>query len=114
MKRQMKNKLYYSPKALNDLDDIWEYIRTELKNPNAADNVVSKIMDTVDRLQDFAEIGAPLCTISDVETNYRFLISGVYMVFYRPDKNIVFIDRILYGRRDYLQILFPNLQEETE
>ena len=30
--------LKYSPEALKDLDDIWEYIHSELSNPEAADH----------------------------------------------------------------------------
>ena len=34
------------------------------------------------------------------------------MVFYRVSDKDVFIDRVLYGRRDYLRILFADTQEE--
>ena len=39
--------LKYSPEALKDLDDIWEYIRSELSNPDAADNTVNAIQKSV-------------------------------------------------------------------
>ncbi|KLU59023.1 hypothetical protein CEB3_c50430 [Peptococcaceae bacterium CEB3] len=34
------------------------------------------------------------------------------LAFYRIDSTNVFIDRILYGRRDYLHILFQSIQEK--
>ena len=105
----MKNNIYYSPEAQNDLDEIWEYISVELCNPQAAENTVNKIMDTVDELKDFSEIGALLSSVTEVESDYRFLISGNYMIFYRVIDKEVYIDRVLYGRRDYLRILFPDL-----
>lgn len=105
----MKNNIYYSPEAQNDLDEIWEYISVELCNPQAAENTVNKIMDTVDELKDFSEIGALLSSVTEVESDYRFLISGNYMIFYRVIDTDVYIDRVLYGRRDYLRILFPDL-----
>ncbi|MCD8340661.1 MAG: type II toxin-antitoxin system RelE/ParE family toxin [Clostridiales bacterium] len=104
----MKNKLHYSPDALRDLDEIWEYIQMELSNPSAAANVVNGILDTLDRLEDFAEMGAPLSSVADVESNYRFIQSGNYLAFYRPEGTDIYIDRILYGRRDYLRILFDK------
>lgn len=110
----MKNKLHYSPEALNDLDEAWEYIMMDLGNPDAAENVVNRIMDTIDRLVDFAELGALLSSVTDVETDYRFLLSENYMIFYRLEETDVYIDRILYGKRDYLRILLSNLPEETE
>ncbi|MBD5543383.1 MAG: type II toxin-antitoxin system RelE/ParE family toxin [Lachnospiraceae bacterium] len=107
----MKNNIHYSPQARNDLDEIWEYISFELCNPQAAENSVNKIMDTVDELENFLEIGVPLSSVTDVESDYRFLVSGNYMVFYRVIMQDVYIDRVLYGRRDYLRILFPDLSQ---
>ncbi|MCI8613842.1 MAG: type II toxin-antitoxin system RelE/ParE family toxin [Lachnospiraceae bacterium] len=46
----MKNNIHYSPEARNDLNEIWEYITFELCNPQAVENTVHKIMDTVDEL----------------------------------------------------------------
>ncbi len=104
----MKNSIHYSPKAQNDLDEIWEYISFELCNPQAAENTVNKIMDTVDKLESFSETGALLSSVIDIESDYRFLTCGNYMVFYRVNEQDVYIDRVLYGRRDYLRILFPE------
>ena len=105
----MKNSIHYSPEAQNDLDDILEYISFELCNPQAAELSINKIMDTVDELENFSEIGAPLSSVTDLESDYRFLTSGNYMVFYHVHGHDVYIDRVLYGRRDYLRILFPDL-----
>ena len=96
----MKNSIHYSPEAQNDLDEIWEYITFELCNPQAAENTVNKIMDTVDELENFSEIGDPVSAVTDIESDYRFLTSGNYMVFYRVNGQDVYIDRVLYGRRD--------------
>jgi len=41
-------------------------------------------------------------------TDYRFLVCGNYLAFYRYKDATVYVDRILYGRRDYLKILFPE------
>ena len=107
----MKNNIHYSPEAQNDFDEIWEYISFELCNPQAAENTVNKIMDAVDELECFSEIGTLLSSATDVESDYHFLTSGNYMVFYRVNGQDVYIDRVLYGRRDYLRILFPDLPQ---
>ncbi len=110
----MKNNIHYSPESRRDLDDIWDYIVSELQNRSAAERVVERIMDAVDQLKSFAEIGTPLSSIVDVGTEYRFLVSGNYMTFYRVQGNDVFIDRVLYGRSDYMSALFKDLlREET-
>ena len=104
----MKNKIYYSSKAQNDLDEIWEYISIELCNPLAAENTINHILDTVDKLENFSKIGAQLSSVTKMENDYHFLVSGNYMIFYRAIEQDVYIDRILYGKRDYLRILFPE------
>ena len=79
----MKNRIHYSPGSCRDLDDILNYIVLELQNRSAAERVIDRIMDAVDQLKSFAELGTPLSSIVDVGTDYRFLVSGNYMVFYR-------------------------------
>ena len=110
----MKNKIHYSPESRLDLDDIWDYIVSELQNRSAAERVIDRIIDAVDPLKNFAEMGTPLSSIADIGTDYRFLVSGNYMVFYRVQGNDVYIDRVLYGRSDYMSVLFKDLlREET-
>ncbi len=67
------NKLLYSPEALNDLDEIWTYINNELQNPAAAQKNVSDTLDAIEKLQDFAELGPLLSSITEFESDYRFM-----------------------------------------
>ena len=108
----MKNKIHYSSESRRDLDDIWDYIVSELQNRSAAERVLDRIMDAVDQLESFAKMGTLLSSIADVGTDYRFLVSGNYMVFYRVQGNDVYIDRVLYGRSNYMSILFNDLLGE--
>ena len=95
------------------MDEIWDYIVLELQSPSAAENTVNRILDAVDQLADFAEIGASLSSIAEVESDYRVLVTGSYLTFYRTQGNKVYIDRILYGRRDYLRILFEGMTDDA-
>ena len=106
------NKLHLSPEAQEDLSEIKAYIAEDLENPQAALSTITKITKTIRILQDHALIGTPLSAVADVNSDYRYLVSGNYMVFYRVAGKDVFIDRVLYGRRDYLRILFADTQEE--
>ena len=108
----MKYKIHYTKESRRDLDEIWDYISSELQNTSSAERTVNRIMDDVDRLADFAEIGAPLSSIADVDSDYRFLVTGSYLTFYRVYGSDIYVDRILYGRRDYLRILFDKLQDD--
>ena len=108
-------KVRYSGASIMDLEQIGDYIAEELNSPQAALNMVNKIQDTIDKLADFPLIGTPLSSVAEVDADYRCLVCGNYLAFYRPMETEVLIDRILYGRRDYLAILFGNLpQDEAE
>lgn len=114
MQEQRKNKIHYSIESRRDLDGVWDYIVSELQNPSAAENVVGRIMDDIDRLAYHGLIGTPLSSVADVDGDYRFLVSGNYMAFYRANGNNIYIDRILYGRRDYLRVLLPDSPGTTD
>lgn len=111
------NKINLSHEAQNDLAEIKRYISKELENPSAATNTIKRITQTIRILQNHAEAGALLSSIANVNCNYRFLFSGNYMIFYRINEHDIYVDRVLYGRRDYLRILFgdrlhPDEEEE--
>ena len=98
----------FSPESLRDLQEIKAYIAEELENPVAADSTVSGILDKIRSLSDFPEMGGRLSAVTGIETGYRYLVCGSYMVFYRIKSGAVLIVRILYGRRNYLDILFEK------
>jgi len=105
----MKHKLHYSARARKDLDEIWDHIVTDLGNPIAAKNTVNRILDDIDLLADFPEMGTILKNITHIVTDYRYIVSGNYMAFYRVYDKTVYIVRILYGRRDYMRVLFGDM-----
>lgn len=96
----------FSPEAITDLQQTKAYITEELCNEQAAVNTVANITRRIRMLADFPEIGAPLSSIIDFETDYRFLVCGNYTAFYRTENQTVNIVRVLYGRRNFMQILF--------
>ncbi|GBF10759.1 type II toxin-antitoxin system RelE/ParE family toxin [Tepidibacillus infernus] len=107
-------KLKISPEAKDDLAQIKDYISKELGNPQAAINLVSKITKKIRGLTEYSGIGAPLSSVLDIQIDYRFLVCDNYLIFYRYEDGIVFVSRILYGRRNYTRILFGDLHEDEE
>lgn len=102
------NNLHLSEEAQNDLLEIKAYIEEDLLNPSAALATVSRIIKSLRILQNHAQAGALLSSIADIESDYRFIVSGNYISFYRAYGREVYIDRILYARRDYMRILFGD------
>ncbi len=109
------NNLHLSKEVQNDLAEIKTYITEELENPDAALATVSRITKKIRVLKNQAYVGTSLSSVADTESDYRFLVSGNYLVFYRVYGKDVYIDRVLYCRRDYIRILFGDAQaDETD
>lgn len=100
------NKLLLSSEAQNDLLEIREYISIELENPDAAGRTLSRITQRLRMLEAHGELGAPL------RDGYRYLVCGNYLAFYRYRQGVVYVARILYGRRDYMRVLFEDEIED--
>ena len=102
------NKLHLSEEVQNDLLEIKTYIEEELLNPSAALATVSKITK---KSPYFAEPRSGR-SFAIFDCRYReqlsIYLSGNYISFYRAYGNEVYIDRILYARRDYMRILFGD------
>ena len=107
-------KIRVTPAALNDLKDIKSYIEKDLLNPTAANNVIKRIIDDYSCLEDSPYMGLLLSAKVPFDTDYRFIVSGSYLVSYKVDGDYVSIYRILYGRRDYLRIIFNDINLTDE
>lgn len=99
--------LKFTPKAEEDLDQIYEYIFNTLFAESAANNLINKMEKEILRLKEFPfscsyVIDEPLKT-----RGYRKLIVDNYLVFYLVNKaeEQVVIMRILYGASKYQNIL---------
>lgn len=102
----MKVSVKFSPEALKDLDEIYDYIANVLKSPDTADNTINKILDKTDLLSANPEIGTQLFFENDLYSGYRYMVSDNHLAFYRISADSVFVDRVIYGKRDYMKILF--------
>lgn len=105
----MQSNIRYSPRALKDLDQIWDYIELDLYNSSAAQNIVNGIIDKIESIALFPESGAKLEFENGLDSGYRYVVYKKYMVFYRTNtENIIFIDRVIYSGRDYMRLLFSK------
>lgn len=99
--------------ACSDLREAADYISSQLHNQSAALRIVEKIKRSVFQLRDFPEMGTPVLSLKQ-RLVYRYIICGNYMIFYHIENAVVHIDRVLYGRRDYLALLFGDSLEDDE
>ncbi|WP_373483814.1 type II toxin-antitoxin system RelE/ParE family toxin [Acetobacterium sp.] len=105
-------RLQISPEARDDLSQIKDYISEELCNPQAAMELIGKITAKMRILIDHPQIGPTLTARIGMQTNYRYLTCENYLIFYWYENDLVFVSRILYGRRDYMRVLFKDLLDQ--
>ena len=105
------NTLAISPEAKKDLKEIKGYIAETLGNPDAALAVVTRIIHGIKKLRMMPSACPSLATKIPFNTDYRYLVCGNYLAFYRYEDKTIFVDRILYGKRDYVKVLFPECSQ---
>ena len=73
--------LLYSPLAQRDLDEIFDYIATELENPSSAAGTVNAILDAAESLVGFPYTGSPVRGLPFTAEEYRFTNTRNYRIF---------------------------------
>jgi toxin ParE1/3/4 len=96
-------KIRYLSPAVNDLDDIFNYIMRD--NPSAAVSLLEKFDHSISQLAINPEIGVIPKDDRLKKLGYRMLIIGKYLVFYVVKANTVQIRQIIHGARQYSFLL---------
>ena len=107
-------KVSFSPEAVDDIKEIKQYIKDELSNEQAAKNTVAKILKSIRMLSKFPESGASLSAIIGFDSDYRYLVCGNYLAFYRIENETVLIVRIAYSDAGFKYFNFVNAEDEAD
>ncbi len=103
-------KIIVTAPAEKDLRDAVSYISNELKNKQAAFNLLTLVEETVNSLTDMPERYAVVDDEILSREGFRFITIKNYLLFYivRKETQTVVIQRFLYARRDWTNILKVN------
>ncbi|MDI3478740.1 MAG: toxin ParE1/3/4 [Thermoanaerobacterium sp.] len=93
--------------AEKDLYEIWRYIAKELLEPDIARKVVNKIGEAILKLEEMPLRNALVADERLAFQGIRKMTIDNYLVFYivAEESKTVTIVRILYGRRDWINLL---------
>ena len=100
-----KYNIEYSKEAKEDLIGIKQYIKYNLQEPELANKLMSKIRMSIKTLKDNLEIYAIIDDDIIRKLERRKLIVNNYIVFYRIKNDSIEIVRIMYGRRNWINLL---------
>jgi len=89
--------------AEDDFNDMITYIAAE--NRTAAEMMATKIERNLSRLSFYPYRGEVPKDKELKHLGYRFLVTGNYLIFYTIEERTILIHRIVYGARDYLNLL---------
>ena len=102
-------RIVWADPAIQDLDAIADYIA--LDKPEAAQRLVYQALAAVARLQKFPRMGSLPAELRGLP--YRQLVVPPCRVFYRIEKNAVYIVHILRGEQLVRRELFPSQPREA-
>ena len=101
----MSDRIRFSPQAQLDLDEIFDYFADELGNPQKGESVVSGLLAAARKIPGRATRFPPVGPLPFTTDEYRFSQIGSYVIFFRAEGEVVFVDRVLNNRRDYASLL---------
>lgn len=108
----MKYKVQYSKSAIRDLDRVWAEVFEASKSYDITKKYIDDLMDKVEAKADYPKSGSPLY-YQDSFTGYYFVVFKAYLAFYRLEDDVMLIDRVLFGRSDYMRYLHLGTDEES-
>ncbi|MDR5736182.1 type II toxin-antitoxin system RelE/ParE family toxin [Caballeronia sp. LZ025] len=85
-----------SPAAEVDLDEIWDY-SIENWGERQAERYIRMIQDTIIGLADGTQLSH---SAEHVRPNYRKVLVGSHVLFFKEDQQVVDVIRILHQRMD--------------
>lgn len=103
-------KLRYTPAAIYDLQEIEQYIRDTLLNPDAAAHILTRIAKTCALLKDQPNMGQTLRDKLGRDIEGRYLICEKHIIIYDVDDAISIL-RVLDTRTDYIKAILSELSE---
>ncbi|MFA9462768.1 MAG: type II toxin-antitoxin system RelE/ParE family toxin [Velocimicrobium sp.] len=107
------NKVVITKTAQQDLLDIFDYIAFELREGQAARNLLAKIRKKIMMLEEFPERNALIGEPNYRVKNIRWCPIENYVIFYQIsefDKNVIVL-RVLYKRRNWEYLLSSDEPE---
>ena len=95
--------LVWSPVAVDDLKAASDYIESELASPMAVRRLADSVVEKAQLFDDASGAGMALRTLNGVDTGYRYMLSGNWMVFLKRYNKRALAVRVLYAKSDYME-----------
>ncbi len=98
---EKKYKIKYLPLFYKDLDHITDYIKYNLKNEIAANNLINKLESEIKKRAFNPNSYKKYISAKNRKNTYFRIYVNNYTVFYTIKDNAMEVRRILYSRRNF-------------
>ena len=98
--------LAWSSAAVDVLEAAVDYVEPELASPMAARRLVDSVIGKAQLFADVPGAGTVLRTLNGIDTGYRYMVCGNWMVFLKRHNGRALVVRVLYAKSDYMRTLF--------
>lgn len=100
----MNGTIKYSRSAIDDLDRIEADVFHASNSEEIPNRYIDELLTKIESRADFPRSSASLY-YEGLFTGYYYVVFKAYIAFYRLEGNVLFVDRILLGKSDYLKTL---------
>ena len=100
----MSYKVEYSKAAIRDLERVWAEVFEASKDVEITESYIEELLNKVEKKSDYPKSGSPLYYENSF-TGYCFIVFKAYLAFYRLEKETMLVDRVLFGKSDYIKTL---------
>ena len=101
-----KYKILWSPGAYKNLDNIYNYIYSQLKEPSIAKKTVKEILTTVNKLKYFPKKHQQIFITKDTKQELRKIMVKNFIIVYSIRKNNeIWVLHIFHINQNYLNLL---------
>ncbi len=91
-----------------DIQSIFEYLNVMRVNKGNAEKIIGDIYRTCDLLKTNPLLGVSITAMTGRDTDYRYIVKGRYLIFYRVENRTIKVVRVIDGRRDYATLIFDE------
>lgn len=96
----------FTEECIEEMIEIYEYISNDLKEDKAAKRLMTEVNARILNLANEPELYMKIRKTDKVKRQYHRMVVKNYVILYTIDfeKRVVFISRMIYGRRNYLNL----------
>ena len=96
----------FTDECIEEIVEFYEYISNDLKENNSAKTLITEVTNRILNLENAPELYMKIGKTDGLKREYHRIVVKNYVVLYTIDfeKKKVFISRMIYGKRNYLNI----------